>query len=226
MKKTLVLLSFIATALTAGAQTTYYVETSGNNANPGTQASPYATVQGVIDNEVLGPGDSILVGIGTWTDEPVTFTTSDDGDVTLQGTDSASTIFSYNFGLTNSIHLNRANYVKIRNIKMDGSSDDVMQITGGDNNVIENCWIRDGYDQVSIEVSGSNTPDGNIIRNNLLESDQYTYIDINGSNSGGTFNCTNTQIYDNEMRVVRSIVITTNSTSQVAPVVPELAAQP
>lgn len=187
-------------------QTTYYVSTSGTNSGACTSGSPCATVQWVIDNKVLGPGDSILVGAGTWTDEPITFTAADDGDATgyvvLQGVDSASTIFDYFLGVTNEVHLNGANYIKVRNIQFDDASDDVVQISGGNNNIIENCWIRDGFDEVSIEASGSNTADNNVIRNNLLESDAFTYVDINGNNAGGSHRCDNNQVYDNVMRLM------------------------
>ena len=206
MKSLYLTSSLLFLVLASAAQTTYYVETTGSNSNPGTSALPYATIQGVINNETLVPGDSILVGAGTWTDEPITFTAADDGDatgfVTLQGQDSASTIMEYFLGVTNSIHLDGANYVKVRNIKFDDASDDVVQISGGDNNVIEHCWVLDGADEISIEASGSNTADNNIIRNNLLESDAFTYVDINGNNSGGTHICVGNQINDNVMRLM------------------------
>lgn len=197
---------FFALLSGLSAQTTYYVETSGSDANPCTSGSPCATVQHVIDNFALVPGDSILVGAGTWTDEPITFTSTDDGDATdfvvLQGVDSASTIFEHFLGVTNGIHLNDANYVKVRNIKFDDASDDVVQITSGDNNVIENCWILEGADEVSIEATSGNTADNNVIRNNLMESDAFTYVDINGTNSGGTFICSGNEIYNNVMKLM------------------------
>lgn len=190
----------------AYGQTNYYVETTGADAGTCPVGAPCATVQWVIDNQVLGPGDTIFVGAGTWTDEPITFSAADDGDatgfVTLQGVDSSTTVFEYFLGASNQIHLDEANYVKVRNIKFDDASDDVVQISGGDHNVIEHCWILDGSDQVSIEASGSNTADQNIVRNNLMESSSFTYVDINGNNSGGTFICTGNQIYDNVMQLL------------------------
>ena len=206
MKRTLLTTILLPLVSCLIAQTTYHVSSTGSDGNPCTAGSPCATVQHVIDTYVLAPGDSILVGAGTWTDEPITFTNADDGDATdfvvLQGVDSASTIFQHFLGVTNGIHLNDANFVKVRNIKFDDSSDDLVQISGGDNNVIENCWLLEGGDEVSIEASGTNTADNNIIRNNLMESDAFTYVDINGNNSGGTNICTGNEIYDNVMKLM------------------------
>jgi hypothetical protein len=44
--------------------TTYYVATTGNNSNPGTNASPWRTIQHAVDS--IGPGDTILVKSGTY----------------------------------------------------------------------------------------------------------------------------------------------------------------
>ncbi|HEX2068883.1 MAG TPA: DUF1565 domain-containing protein, partial [Actinomycetota bacterium] len=41
------------------AATTYYVSISGNNANPGTQSSPWRTIQRAADT--AGPGDTVVV---------------------------------------------------------------------------------------------------------------------------------------------------------------------
>ena len=187
-------------------QSTYYVSTTGTDAGNCDSGNHCATVQYVIDSKALVPGDRIIIGAGTWTDEPITISSADEGDasgyVTIEGADSATTIFEHFLGATNQIHLNDADYIRIRNIKFDDASDDVIQISGGDNNLIENCWIRDGYDEVSIEASGSNTADNNTIKNCLLESDSYTFIDINGNNSGGTNNCDGNIFEDNVMKLL------------------------
>lgn len=197
---------FLFQLLSVCSQTTYHVETTGSNSNPCTSGSPCATVQYVISNYALGPGDSILIGSGTWTDEPFTITSADDGDATgyvvIQGVDSASTIFDYFLGATNQVHISGGNYIKIRNIKFDDASDDMIQISGGSNNIIENCWIKDGSDQVSIETNGGgcNSADNNIVRNNYMESSSYTYVDINGSNAcGSDVNNDGNEIYNNIM---------------------------
>jgi len=187
------------------AQTIHHVTVGGTDANPCTSGSPCATVQFVINNNVLVPGDTILVGAGTWTDEPINITAADDGDatdyVTILGVDSASTIFTYSFAATNQMHFNGAQYVRVKNIKFDDASDDMVQFSGASNNIIENCWIRDGIDEISIETSGGgcNSSDSNIIRYNYMESGSFTHVDINGSNACGTVHNTGNQIYGNTM---------------------------
>jgi len=48
----------------AARANTFYVATSGNNANPGSQSLPWLTLQYAVDN--VNPGDTILVASGTY----------------------------------------------------------------------------------------------------------------------------------------------------------------
>src|SRR5438552_3485960 len=48
----------------AARANTFYVATSGNNANPGSQSLPWLTLQYAVDN--VNPGDTILVATGTY----------------------------------------------------------------------------------------------------------------------------------------------------------------
>jgi hypothetical protein len=46
------------------AATTYYIATNGNNANPGTQALPWAGIGKA--NSTLQPGDTVIFGDGVY----------------------------------------------------------------------------------------------------------------------------------------------------------------
>lgn len=70
MKKSLFLFLFsvfILFGFSASANAaTYYVATTGNDSNPGTLAFPFLTIQKAAD--IVNPGDTVLVGDGTYTD--------------------------------------------------------------------------------------------------------------------------------------------------------------
>jgi hypothetical protein len=64
------LIALLATLLAAPAgAATLYVETTGNNGNPGSQALPVLTVQRAVDLAVAG--DTIIVGTGTFTGDTI-----------------------------------------------------------------------------------------------------------------------------------------------------------
>src|SRR5262249_28766555 len=99
------------------AGNTYYVSPAGNDANPGTQASPWRTIGKA--NSSLRPGDRVLIRAGTYTDAipPNNYGTSDsqrityqaygDGDVMLTGwSDTGSTE-------RGAINLAQKNYVSV-----------------------------------------------------------------------------------------------------------------
>ena len=56
--------TLLLTAAAAGQATTYYVATSGSDANAGTSAKPWATLQHAVDT--IADGDTILVKTGTY----------------------------------------------------------------------------------------------------------------------------------------------------------------
>lgn len=58
-------LIFLLLEVTAADATTYYVATTGSNANPGTSALPFQTIQKAAD--LVNPGDVVMVNDGTYT---------------------------------------------------------------------------------------------------------------------------------------------------------------
>jgi len=100
MKLTLIIL-FALMFCVAGNATTYYVNDNstfadtyttaiGNNANPGTTASPFADLTFAMT--VVVSGDSILVDAGNYTDTDVIIPVSI-SDLTIQGASMSTTIF-------------------------------------------------------------------------------------------------------------------------------------
>ncbi len=65
IRLTLLLVALAVTCLCGSAfATTYYIATTGNDGNPGTEALPWATLQKAADT--LLPGDTALVKPGTY----------------------------------------------------------------------------------------------------------------------------------------------------------------
>lgn len=73
--------------------TTYYVATTGNDANAGTASgSPKATIQDVFDDYNLASGDIISVAAGTYSEDAIWVGSNDEG-FSIVGAGSGSTIF-------------------------------------------------------------------------------------------------------------------------------------
>lgn len=61
------LLTFIMLSFSSvGQAATYFVAANGNDSNPGTQASPFRTIQKAAD--IVNAGDTVMVGDGSYTD--------------------------------------------------------------------------------------------------------------------------------------------------------------
>jgi hypothetical protein len=176
-------------SLAGNTQTNYYVKTPGNggsNVNPCSSGSPCATISHVISTYSLGANDTVFVGVGTFS-EGITLTTSDEGDATghlvITGVDSSQTVLQPPIFTSHAVNLNGANYVKFRNFKVDDADEDLILVRGGSNNVIEHCWLVDGWDNVQIESTGSTAPLNTEVAWNYMQSSAFIGIDMNGTSS-------------------------------------------
>src|SRR6185437_4163631 len=77
-QKLSILLSVLFVAIFIAAQAfagnTFYVTTSGNDSNPGTQALPWGTIQKAANT--MAAGDSVIVGSGNYSGQRATITKS------------------------------------------------------------------------------------------------------------------------------------------------------
>ena len=105
-----------ATSLTG---TTWYVSTTGNDSNPGTSGSPFATIQAAV--AAASSGDAIVVDAGTY-NGPITVNKKLDingdgiGSTIVQAT--GGTAFTYTAAGSGSGSSDRA---KLRNLTISGS---------------------------------------------------------------------------------------------------------
>jgi hypothetical protein len=67
MKRTITILMLMVNSLWLFGQTNYYVATNGNNANPGTEALPFRTIQKGAD--MAQAGETVYVKAGTYNEE-------------------------------------------------------------------------------------------------------------------------------------------------------------
>lgn len=79
-------------AAVAPQATTYYVATTGNNTNPGTLASPWATIQYAVDH--IAPGDTIQVLAGTYLGARITSSGNASAWKTLQAAPGAQVLIN------------------------------------------------------------------------------------------------------------------------------------
>lgn len=94
---------------TSGLPHTYYVATTGNDSNAGTEASPKLTINGAI--AVHSPGDTIRVAAGTYSGS----ITNAKHRVTIVGDSRSNTILTYNSGAT---FTNTGNHLTLRSLSL------------------------------------------------------------------------------------------------------------
>lgn len=99
--------SFLALSLSPVFAETYFVSTTGNDSNPGTEAQPWRTIQKAANT--VTAGDTVIVKAGTY-DERVTFpsgTTGNEGNKIVFKADPRRSVYMKGFRTTN------VNYLRI-----------------------------------------------------------------------------------------------------------------
>lgn len=121
---TLVACTFPRSASRAAALRSFYVASSGNDANAGTQASPWRTINRAMSAALL-PGDEVVVGAGTYT-EQISIGKGGNADsatgyITLRSATRGSALLRPPSGTYSTLSV-RANYVIIDGFDVRGGS--------------------------------------------------------------------------------------------------------
>ncbi len=175
--------------------TTYYVSPTGNNANAGTNAQPFATISKA--SSVLRPGDEVIIYAGNYretirptfsgtTNQKITYRVAGDGPVVVTGAgqNSWGTDLSYKEHIVidgiqfkgATLWMDRGNYNVIRNCKFDNlnptyskSADPwgtgVAILNTSTGNLIENCTIENTKGNGIFLSAGTSY---NIVRNCII----------------------------------------------------------
>jgi len=161
----------------------YYVANSGNDANPGTQVSPWATIQKAANTMMAG--DTVTISTGNYSNQRVNITKSgsSSGNITYQA---SGTVVMKGFNI-------QASYIDINGFEITntdykrwshGTSAGIY--IAGSNEMIENNYIHDvSLDGIYIYASPS-TPtisSNNVIRNNKLYHNEMAGIEVSGRNT-------------------------------------------
>ncbi|HEY2934020.1 MAG TPA: right-handed parallel beta-helix repeat-containing protein [Acidobacteriota bacterium] len=159
-------------ALTASAQAaTFYVATNGNDANPGTQAQPWATLQHGVST--IAPGDTILVESGTYAGCRIA-SSGQAGSVKTLKADTGATVIINVPGASNShssnleieLFNNTVSYWVIDGFEVAGSPHHGIDIRGTDFITVQNCNVHNSVN-TGIFLAFSYHP---LIQNNQCSS--------------------------------------------------------
>jgi hypothetical protein len=220
MKKLLSILFFVLTSLALGAQTNYYVETTGNDSNDGlSELNAKATLQSVINQYDLDAGDTIFVGAGTFNEDVIEFETDDNGFVIkgegqgvtiLDGIDDAGTGFEINWGTNDDITWEDFTIQNMENAFF-------YNATGGvTGNVIKNVTVTSCSDNVGAGIRIFSNPNYNIsVENSTFHNNTTTQyggcVYVYGSTSTLTF--TDCNFYNNTSDYSGTVLYASNIVS-------------
>ena len=165
---TVTLVLFFSLAVNAFSAT-YYVATTGNNGNPGTEAHPWATLSYAASN--ISSGDKVIVRGGTYKEDftigtaNVTFQNHSDETPIIDGQD---TIPSSSWGNLVTI---TGNQVTLDGFEVKRSNGRGIMVNGGDYVTIKNCHIHNCYRQgiFFYESADHCVAEGNTVHNTAEE---------------------------------------------------------
>ncbi len=156
---------------------TYYVDgIKGSDANPGTQAAPWQTIQKAAD--VMEPGDVLIVPPGTYNERVV---------VTRSGADGAPITYRAEGAVTMRGFTVYADYINIIGFEITDTDNDWVAGLGiyvkGSNCLIEGNYIHDctqGGIKLAHDVNNPDQTSNCIVRNNLLDHNSQLGIEVHG----------------------------------------------
>ena len=203
VKPLFIVFSILVWLLAAQTQAaTYYVATTGNNANPGTISQPFATLQKAHD--IANPGDTIYMRGGTYTLAAQT-TISRSGN-----SGNLIKVFNYpsevpildGISLTNSgqspIQMNSASWWHFQGLEIKNGPAFGLYMSGASsNNIVERCVL---HHNTRLQASGGGiTVDGTGANNLILNNDSH-HNGVPGSNGGDGIGVNYTQATGNIVR--------------------------
>ena len=175
----------LPTATLSPAGATYYVSTQGSDTNPGTQNTPWRTIQKAADS--VAEGSTVIVQAGTYAERvnisrsgsagaPITFQAQ--GGVAMQG-----------------FTLNNASHVVINGFEISNKSQDSTNGWGiyvaGANNVITNNYVHDttwGGIMLFVPSTDLGLSNNNVVQNNRIAHVGELGIDVRGRNNVVAYN--------------------------------------
>jgi parallel beta-helix repeat protein len=146
---------------------TYYVSPTGNDANAGTLASPFKTIQKGIS--VIGLGGTLYVRSGTYPSFSVTKSGTANNYITISAYNNEKPVIS---GGSTGIRLSGVSYIAIKGfevIQSTGTQSAIFLALNSNHNVIEGNIVHDnpGGSGIMIEAGSYNKIINNIVYNNF-----------------------------------------------------------
>ena len=161
----------------------YYVSIAGSDSNTGTLNNPFRTIEKAVT--VVQPGETIYVRGGTW-NLTATITLGKSGAensrITLQAYPGEIPVLDFSsqaLGGSNRGVVLTGNWWHIKGLRITGAGDNGMLITGGSNNLVEQCSFYRNRDS---GLQLDNGASGNYIRNcdSYFNADPPDYGDADG----------------------------------------------